>query len=223
MAKTKARRARSRQKAAEQRKISLRKRVLIAVVVVDVVLMALFTSMLTDAFTTAKRTLPGVAEVSTFAQTHVVEAAGLPSFDLGVDVPVSLDAPGVVPELELPPEIADALAQTAILDRARLAHRSSDRQRMTNVNVTFYDCANQGFCGRMYNGRKVYEGAAACSWNLSIGTRFRIVGDPTGRTYICEDRGLLANTWVDIFFYYPADGYRWQAQVGRYGTIEIVN
>ena len=49
------------------------------------------------------------------------------------------------------------------------------------------------------------------------------MGDPTGRTYICEDRGLLANTWVDIFFYYPADGYRWQAQVGRYGTIEIVN
>jgi hypothetical protein len=95
--------------------------------------------------------------------------------------------------------------------------------RISNVNITFYDCANQGFCGAMYNGRKVYEGAAACSWNLAIGTKFVIVGDPTRRVYICEDRGLLANTWVDIFFYYPSDGYRWQGLVGRYGTIEIVD
>ena len=41
--------------------------------------------------------------------------------------------------------------------------------------------------------------------------------------YVCADRGLLANTWVDIFWYYPADGYRWQAVVGRYGTINIVS
>ena len=95
--------------------------------------------------------------------------------------------------------------------------------RIVNVNVTFYDCANQGFCGAMYNGRQVYEGAAACSWNLAIGTKFVIIGDPTHRVYICEDRGLLPNTWVDIFFYYPADGYHWQGMVGRYGTIEIVH
>jgi hypothetical protein len=94
--------------------------------------------------------------------------------------------------------------------------------RLHNVNITFYDCADQGFCGAMYNGRKVYEGAAACSWNLPIGTRFRILGDPTRRVYVCEDRGLLANTWVDIFWYFPDDGYRWQEAVGRYGTIEIV-
>jgi hypothetical protein len=60
------------------------------------------------------------------------------------------------------------------------------------------------------------------SYNLPIGTRFVIVGDPTHRVYTCEDRGLLANTWVDIFFYYPSDGYRWQSLVGRHGTIEIV-
>ena len=96
------------------------------------------------------------------------------------------------------------------------------RGRIHNVNITFYDCAVQGFCGAMYNGRQVYEGAAACSWNMAIGTRFVIVGDPTGRIYVCEDRGLLANTWVDIFFYYPADGYDWQGFVGRYGSIEIV-
>ena len=94
--------------------------------------------------------------------------------------------------------------------------------RITNVNLTFYDCLSQGFCGAMYNGRRVYEGAAACSWNLPIGTRFTIVGDPTGRIYICEDRGLLADTWIDIFWNDPANGWHWQRQVGRIGTIEIL-
>ena len=95
-------------------------------------------------------------------------------------------------------------------------------QTISNVNITFYDCFSQGFCGYMYGGRIVYEGAAACSWNLAIGTHFIIVGDPTGRVYVCEDRGLLPNTWVDIFWHDPADGWLWQASVGRSGTIEIL-
>lgn len=94
---------------------------------------------------------------------------------------------------------------------------------ISNVNVTFYDCLDGGFCGRMYNGEPVYEGAAACSWNLAIGTAFYIVGDPTGRIYVCKDRGLLADTWVDIFWHDPKDGYVWQANVGRYGTIAVVS
>ena len=170
----------------------------------------------------------------------------VPSSGLGstIDLPVDLSVPPLdvrlpvdlthnlpVPSLDLPTsdglalEVQDALTQALPPAAAIVEHlpTTSGRQRMANVNVTFYDCASQGFCGAMYNGRKVYEGAAACSWNLAIGTRFRISGDPTGRVYICEDRGLLTNTWVDIFFYYPADGYRWQAQVGRHGTIEIVN
>jgi hypothetical protein len=92
-----------------------------------------------------------------------------------------------------------------------------------NVNLTFYDCAGQGFCGKMYNGEKVYEGAAACSWNLPIGTRFMIVGDPTGRVYVCKDRGLLSDTWIDVFWHDPADGYAWQSIVGRRGAIVIVS
>lgn len=91
-----------------------------------------------------------------------------------------------------------------------------------NVNITFYDCANQGFCGNMYNGEWVYEGVAACSWNLPLNTAFYIVGDPTQRIYVCKDRGLLDDTWVDIFWYHPEDGYSWQSAVGRYGTIYIV-
>jgi hypothetical protein len=94
--------------------------------------------------------------------------------------------------------------------------------RIANVNITFYDCIGQGFCEEMFDGRKVHEGAAACSWDLALGTRFRIVGDPTRRIYHCSDRGLLANTWVDIFFMDPADGWTWQGNTGRCGTVEIV-
>jgi hypothetical protein len=93
---------------------------------------------------------------------------------------------------------------------------------LNQVNITFYDCLNDGFCGHMYNGEQVYEGAAACSWNLAIGTAFYIVGDPTGRVYVCKDRGLLDDTWVDIFWNNPVDGYYWQSNIGRFGTIVLV-
>jgi hypothetical protein len=89
--------------------------------------------------------------------------------------------------------------------------------------LTFYDCLGQGFCGEMANGVVVHEAAAACSYDLALGTMFMISGDPTGRTYTCEDRGLLVNTHVDIFFNDPADGYRWQAQMGMSGTLEIIS
>jgi hypothetical protein len=95
------------------------------------------------------------------------------------------------------------------------------RGKMT-ATLTFYDCLVQKFCGAMSNGQKVYEGAAACSYNLAIGTMFTIAGDPTGRVYVCKDRGLLPNTHVDIFWNDPADGWRWQRAVGSRGTIEIV-
>lgn len=107
--------------------------------------------------------------------------------------------------------------------RAPLPANLQINRAISNVNITFYDCLDGGFCGHMYNGERVYEGAAACSWNLPIGTSFYILGDPTGRVYVCKDRGLLADTWVDIFWHNPKDGYVWQANVGRYGTIAIVS
>ena len=91
------------------------------------------------------------------------------------------------------------------------------------VSLTFYSCLGEGFCGPMSNGQVVYEGAAACSYDLPLGTRFMIQNDPTGRVYRCDDRGLLTPTWVDIFWYTPSDGWRWQEAVGRGGTIEIVD
>jgi hypothetical protein len=91
-----------------------------------------------------------------------------------------------------------------------------------DANVTFYDCVRQGFCEEMYNGSMVYEGAAACSWDLPLGTRFYIPGDPTNRIYVCEDRGRLEDTWVDIFWHHPSDGRKWQHEVGRYAPIILI-
>ncbi|HLG10778.1 MAG TPA: hypothetical protein VI876_03375 [Dehalococcoidia bacterium] len=113
-----------------------------------------------------------------------------------------------------------ATARPAVVSRP--AATTAAGGRIENVNLTFYDCLDQGFCGNMKSGTKVYEGAAACSWNLPEGTRFRILNDPTKRIYVCEDRGILDDTWVDIFFYDPEDGWAWQKAVGRYGAIEIV-
>ncbi len=82
------------------------------------------------------------------------------------------------------------------------------------VAVTFYSCEGGGFCGTMANGVQVYEGASACGYAWPLGTRFTLEGDPTERTYVCEDRGLGPWLWVDIFFWDEADGYAWQEVVG---------
>ena len=86
--------------------------------------------------------------------------------------------------------------------------------RLPNALVTFYACIGNGFCGGMASGQPVFAGAAACSYDLPLGTRFTITNDPTGRTYVCLDRGVPTPTWVDIWFYDAADGWAWQASVG---------
>lgn len=95
-----------------------------------------------------------------------------------------------------------------------------------SARVTVYGCVGPGggFCGGMAGGGKVFEGAAACSYDLPFGTKVKIQGDPTGRVYECLDRGALAATWVDVYFYNTADGIRWQGLLGGTVTqIEIVN
>lgn len=83
--------------------------------------------------------------------------------------------------------------------------------------ITFYSCLGPrgGFCGVMSSGNKVYEGAAACGSAYALGDRVSIVGDPTGRVYVCEDRGRLAPTQVDVFWHRQEDGRAWTTQVGR--------
>lgn len=93
------------------------------------------------------------------------------------------------------------------------------------VHLTFYVCAGappgQSYCGTMASGSTVYEGAAACGYGMALGERFRIVGDPTGRTYTCEDRGAGPYWWIDVFWYEYANGRPWRNQFGQ--DVEIVH
>ncbi len=94
---------------------------------------------------------------------------------------------------------------------------------ISGAHATFYSCLNNGFCGAMYNGQQVFPGAAACSVNLPLGTRFFLNADPNRTVYTCLDRGALSATWVDIWFYDSADGWAWQTMIGdTYSSITIV-
>lgn len=95
-------------------------------------------------------------------------------------------------------------------------------QVIRNARITFYACIGNGFCNTMAGGKEPYEGAAACSYDLPLGTRLQIVNDPAHRIYTCEDRGYLSPTWIDVFFWDVADGWPWQRQVGSVSDIVIV-
>jgi hypothetical protein len=94
--------------------------------------------------------------------------------------------------------------------------------------LTFYVCRGapagyqDGYCGRMASGAVVYEGAAACGYGLALGTRFTIDGDPTGRTYTCEDRGLGAYYWIDVFWWEYAPGRAWRNNLPATVTVRLV-
>lgn len=98
--------------------------------------------------------------------------------------------------------------------------------------ITYYYCTQGteprgigdggGFCGAMRSGAVVYAGAASCS-AMYLGQRFRIVGDPTGRTYTCEDTGGgVGGNHRDIWFATSDEGYAWRNQVGSWAEIVIV-
>ena len=63
------------------------------------------------------------------------------------------------------------------------------------------------------------EGIAEAGDAYALGERVSIVGDPTGRVYVCEDRGWLAPTQIDVFWYGEEDGFAWIAQVGRWAEV----
>ncbi len=111
-----------------------------------------------------------------------------------------------------PPAVATGPGQTGAPDGAAVERR---------VPITFYSCLGPrgGFCGRMSSGNVVYEGAAACGPAYALGDRVSIAGDQTGRVYVCEDRGWLAPTQVDVFWYREEDGRAWTTQVGRWAEV----
>lgn len=67
----------------------------------------------------------------------------------------------------------------------------------------------------MTNLEVVYEGAAACGYAYELGDVLRVTGDPTGRAYVCADRGRLAPYQIDVFFYEESDGWEWLASLIR--------
>jgi hypothetical protein len=152
--------------------------------------------------------------------TFATRAPSLPGFSQSIGSAAAPTATPVPAEAPPPPPPA---APVAPQPTAAPVPAAVPAVRISNVSLTFYSCLGEGFCGAMANGEIVYEGAVACSYDLPLGTQLRIFGDPTSRVYVCKDRGLLSNTWVDVFFHDPADGWAWQAAVGRYGTIEIVS
>jgi 3D (Asp-Asp-Asp) domain-containing protein len=99
------------------------------------------------------------------------------------------------------------------------------------VTVSYYYCEQVaggyvgdggGFCGRMRDGNPVYPGAAACDY-AHFGQRFRIEGDPTGRTYTCADTGSAVHGGHrDIWFLNNREGAEWQRVVGQVAVIEIL-
>lgn len=100
------------------------------------------------------------------------------------------------------------------------------------TSITYYYCVpgsnpasigdGGGYCGGMANGQTVHDGAAACSSD-KLGQRFTIVGDPTGRTYTCEDTGgAVLNDHRDIWFMHSDEGYAWWVQVGDRASITVL-
>ncbi|HEX5369067.1 MAG TPA: hypothetical protein VFY10_06585 [Dehalococcoidia bacterium] len=158
---------------------------------------------------------PPVGPMRVYASTALAWTAGWDLAAVGVQGDF-VAPPGAIPWSEDPtpppppqePPAAEVVRSGAVI---------------RGVNLTFYDCLDGGFCGRMFDGENVYEGATACSWNLPIGTRFYILGDPSGRAYVCKDRGMLSDTWIDVFFHNPEDGWVWQHSVGRSGTIKVIS
>ena len=79
-----------------------------------------------------------------------------------------------------------------------------------------------GWCGSMANGEVVHAGASSCAAQL-MGQRFRILGDPTGRTYTCKDTGgAVAGQHRDVWFANSDEAYLWFLEVGPAALLEIL-
>ena len=101
------------------------------------------------------------------------------------------------------------------------------------TSITYYYCVpgsnpasigdGGGYCGGMANGQTVHDGAAACSAD-KLGQQFTIEGDPTGRTYTCEDTGgAVLNDHRDIWFTHSDEGYAWWVQIGSRANITVLS
>ncbi len=83
---------------------------------------------------------------------------------------------------------------------------------VTLDDLSFYVCDGapagfqDGYCDSPAGPLPLNEGQVACGYAWQIGNRFQIESDPTGRTYVCNDRGRGPSRWLDVFFWHYADG-----------------
>lgn len=70
----------------------------------------------------------------------------------------------------------------------------------------------------MYNGEYPYSGAAACSWDLPIGTWVYL---SDGTALQCLDRGHLASTHIDVYVGSHWEGRELIAEHGDWTEIWI--
>lgn len=100
------------------------------------------------------------------------------------------------------------------------------------VTLSFYYCEETpgdypqgdggGFCGRVRDGSVVRSGVAACDVAY-LGQRFRIDGDPTGRSYVCADTGSAVHgLHRDIWFLGNREGWSWQRETGTVVMLEVL-
>ena len=103
---------------------------------------------------------------------------------------------------------------------------------IVEATITYYYCEQGtaaagigdggGWCGYMAGGEVVHAGAASCAAGF-MGQRFRILGDPTDRTYTCKDTGgSVLGQHRDIWFANSDAAYAWFLAVGPTALIEIL-
>jgi len=137
---------------------------------------------------------PQVSEVATQADlptstpTLVVEVTNTPTIE-----------PTVPPTVQ--PRIATPIPETA-----QAVSAASTGGVQVQGKVTGYYCRQVsgfpiwdggGYCGNMSSGQAVYVGAAACGAKWQLGQKLEISGFGI---VVCEDRGHLEFTQVDVFF-----------------------
>lgn len=82
--------------------------------------------------------------------------------------------------------------------------------KYATVRLTYYVLR-----GRTFSGEGVHYGGTACSWNFSIGQRFKF---KTGDVVTCNDRGLLGSAgWLDVW-----NRPDLTKTFGNYATVEVL-
>ena len=144
-------------------------------------------------------------------------------------IPGGPDAANTLGGRALRPETIVTLRRSATLPDPPAPAIATASAAAEVATITYYYCTpgsrgigdGGGFCGGTASGVTVHAGTASCGRGV-MGQRFRIVGDPTARTYVCEDTGGgVGAAHRDIWFATSDEGYDWWRQTAPGGTARI--